>query len=286
LKLQNKKRKVSAIFSDYDGTLVPLTRTKNENSIPKELEQVLDKISTEIPVCIVSTKDFEFLRKRTNFARVLSCIMGIETIVLGRDKLKSTIERRNLSADLEVLELNSEALESIAEEVKSHEDLSQVLVEHKHTSDGVLAGLTIDWRNLGNWPHYATSVSHVVSKTVAALEKPPVPISIFMQKYSTHPFIDLYGVQCSKDMAFDAVISELADASVDGRQTVYLGDSENDNPAFRKAGVSIGIRSDARLNPKLDCSYLLDYEELPSFLMKLRQNDYIFTDEFLVGGKA
>jgi len=41
---------------------------------------------------------------------------------------------------------------------------------------------------------------------------------------------------------------------------MYLGDSENDNPAFRKAGISIGIRSDARVNPRLDCSYFLDYE--------------------------
>jgi phosphoglycolate phosphatase-like HAD superfamily hydrolase len=34
---------------------------------------------------------------------------------------------------------------------------------------------------------------------------------------------------------------------------LYLGDSENDNPAFRKAGVSIGVRSDSRIIPKLEC---------------------------------
>jgi phosphoserine phosphatase len=38
---------------------------------------------------------------------------------------------------------------------------------------------------------------------------------------------------------------------------MYLGDSENDNPAFRKADTSIGIRSDPKLNPKLDCDYVL-----------------------------
>jgi phosphoserine phosphatase len=37
---------------------------------------------------------------------------------------------------------------------------------------------------------------------------------------------------------------------------MYLGDSENDNPAFRKADVSIGVRSDERLNPILDCKYM------------------------------
>ena len=82
-------------------------------------------------------------------------------------------------------------------------------------------------------------------------------------------------------MAFDTVISELADVSVDGRSIIYLGDSENDNPAFRKAGISLGIRSDARLNPKLDCHYFLNYEQLSSFLMRLRKNDYLFSVEIL-----
>jgi hypothetical protein len=53
------------------------------------------------------------------------------------------------------------------------------------------------------------------------------------------------------------------------------------NPAFRKAGISIGIRSDARLNPKLDCHYFLNYEQLSSFLMRLRKNDYLFSVELL-----
>jgi phosphoglycolate phosphatase-like HAD superfamily hydrolase len=86
-------------------------------------------------------------------------------------------------------------------------------------------------------------------------------------------------------MAFDTVISELAYASVDDKSTLYLGDSENDNPAFRKAGISIGIRSDARLIPKLDSSYFLDYEQLSSFLTKLRKNDYVFSDELLTESK-
>jgi methionine salvage enolase-phosphatase E1 len=80
-------------------------------------------------------------------------------------------------------------------------------------------------------------------------------------------------------MAFDTVISELGYTSVDGKGILFLGDSENDNPAFRKAGISIGICSDPRLNPKLDCSYFLEYEQLSSFLMELRKSDYLFSDE-------
>jgi hypothetical protein len=32
----------------------------------------------------------------------------------------------------------------------------------------------------------------------------------------------------------------------------------------------------------LDCSYFLDYEQLSSFLMKLRNNDYLFNDDELL----
>jgi hypothetical protein len=57
-----------------------------------------------------------------------------------------------------------------------------------------------------------------------------------------------------------------------------LGDSENDNPAFRKSDISIGIRSDPRLNPMLNCKYMLDFNQLPHFLGVLMDNDFIFSE--------
>jgi trehalose-6-phosphatase len=76
------EQRIHAMLSDCDGTLVPTANVKNPkaNTVAKELEQILDKVSSEIPVCIISTKDFEFLKKKTTFARVLSCMMGIETL--------------------------------------------------------------------------------------------------------------------------------------------------------------------------------------------------------------
>jgi haloacid dehalogenase-like hydrolase len=144
-----------------------------------------------------------------------------------------------------------------------------------------LAGITIDWRHLEDWPYYSAGIKHFVSRMVANLRKPPLPIDIYLQKYSMHPFIDLYSIKCDKGMAFDRVISELAGLAIDNRSTIYLGDSENDNPAFRKAGISLGIRSDARLNPRLECDYFLNYKQLSSFLMKLKENNYLFTAELL-----
>jgi HAD superfamily hydrolase (TIGR01484 family) len=280
------RKRVQAILSDYDGTLVPTANVKNvsTSAIPVKLEQILSNISAEIPVSVISTKDFEFLRKKTAFARALSCMMGIETLFLTNHATSRTIEKRILSADLSALQLKSAALEAIAEEVTMCKEFSAILVERKHTSDGVLAGLTIDWRNqLGDdWSYYRRAINHLLSSIVSNLKRAPVPMGIYVQKYSEHPFVDIYSIECNKGVAFDTIISELRYISIDNKATLYLGDSENDNPAFRKAGISIGIRSDARINPKLDCSYFLDYERLSHFLMKLRKNDFIFTDELLM----
>jgi trehalose-6-phosphatase len=47
------------------------------NTIASELAQILEKISSDIPVCIISTKDFQFLKNKTDFATILSCMRGI-----------------------------------------------------------------------------------------------------------------------------------------------------------------------------------------------------------------
>jgi len=81
-------------------------------------------------------------------------------------------------------------------------------------------------------------------------------------------------------LAFDSLLLHLEEK--DGEANImYLGDSENDNPAFRKSGISIGIRSDMRLNPILECKYMLDFNQLPLFLRGLMDNDFIFSEMLL-----
>jgi trehalose-6-phosphatase len=79
-----KKKQIDVILSDYDGTLCSTTSARNGigpvGTIPKELEQILFRISEHIPVCIISSKDFEFLRRRERFASILSCVLGLETV--------------------------------------------------------------------------------------------------------------------------------------------------------------------------------------------------------------
>ena len=95
--------------------------------------------------------------------------------------------------------------------------------------------------------------------------------SLYIQRYSTHPFIDVYSSICSKETAYDNIyniVNESHISRLENKNIIYFGDSENDNPAFRKADISIGIKSDERLNPKLDCQYVINFNQLPKFLIE------------------
>jgi phosphoserine phosphatase len=104
-----------------------------------------------------------------------------------------------------------------------------------------------------------------------------------VQTYLTHPFVDIYSTICSKEIAYDNIGKLLHDSNVNRfkKNILYLGDSENDNPAFRKADVSIGVKSDERLNPKLDCQYLINFNQLPKFLKNLLKNNFNFSEKLL-----
>ena len=49
--------------------------------------------------------------------------------------------------------------------------------------------------------------------------------------------------------------------------------------AFRKASISVGVISDKRLQPKLDCQYLLEFKNLPDFIRHLAEDGFVFSKE-------
>ena len=78
--------KIVAILSDYDGTLCPTShidlQDKDSGFVPADLENTLVDVSSTIPICIVSSKDFYFLYKRVRkFSNIISCLLGIETLL-------------------------------------------------------------------------------------------------------------------------------------------------------------------------------------------------------------
>jgi HAD superfamily hydrolase (TIGR01484 family) len=291
-----KRTQVNVLLSDYDGTLCPTASVRGDSSvsgtIPQKLEQLLFCISERIPICIISSKDFEFLHERTRFASILSCVLGMETIVHNshyKDKeIKKfgCINTQHLIASSHSLMDNSRLLHNILK-LLQNQNYQDIMIEEKYTSDReILIGLTIDYRHLENWQSFKENkepmLREIIERSINTNLATNLPSKDrpFIQTYSSHPFLDVYGIECNKGLAFDNVLSHLEE---EGRvmNVVYLGDSENDNPAFIKSDVSIGIRSDARLNPTLDCKYMLDLSQLPLFLRGLMNNDFIFSEDLL-----
>jgi len=282
--------RITAIFSDYDGTLCPTDFVRSQaNRIPKELEQTLWDISQRIPVCIISSKDYHFLHPRTKFARILSCIMGIETIILKRQVCNELIHIKNdsnvifdthLITGIDTLTDNSVVLTSLAEEIS--QTSKEIAVDHKYTSkERILAGITIDYRHLEDWLSYKTKLEPLLLQRIQQTKKSQPSSSaskLYVEMYSTHPFIDIYGIKCDKGSAFDSVL-KLLDMDRSKNKIMYLGDSENDNAAFAKADISIGVRSDRRLSPRLDCQYIVDFDRLCVFLRRLSHNNFEFSDK-------
>jgi hydroxymethylpyrimidine pyrophosphatase-like HAD family hydrolase len=167
---------------------------------------------------------------------------------------------------------------------QNHKDIT---IEEKYDSaKEILIGLTIDYRHLDNWQLFKEnkepSIRELIQRTINANLRSNLSSKYrpFIQTYSSHPFLDIYGVECNKGLAFDNVLSQLKQEERGGN-VMYLGDSENDNPAFRKSDISIGILSDARLNPTLDCKYMLDFSQLPLFLRSIVDNNLLFSEDLL-----
>jgi HAD superfamily hydrolase (TIGR01484 family) len=295
--LHMKRTQVNALLSDYDGTLCPTASVRGDGSvggtIPKELEQILFCISKRIPMCIISSKDFAFLHKRTGFANILSCVLGIESVIHNPHHNTNNeisnfdcIRYQHLIASSHSLLDNSKLLYDILKLIQNRKDIT---IEEKYTSDKeILIGLTIDYRHLKNWKLFKENTEPILREMIQRRINANLAPNIsskdipFIQEYSSHPFLDVYGVRCNKGLAFNSVLSQLRHEEI--ANVMYLGDSENDNPAFRKSDIPIGIRSDARLNPMLDCNYMLDFNQLPLFLRGLIDNNYIFSEELLSVG--
>ena len=318
---EDKKGKpIRAIFSDYDGTLCSASAARDmslgQNRIPVEIKEALRQIAEQIPICIISSKDYYFLKETRAFARVISCLMGIETLSFASnydatpEQQQSHPIRTKLLVDEESdLSARSYSLEEIARSVESDPELRNIIVERKYTSNRrILAGITVDWRHTGDWDYYRKRVHGFVSSAAANLSQSPEPIvGIYLQKYNFHPFVDIYISECNKGTAFDLTLSEISASAHDtgrgnenhfrkniiitnrdssstirAKDVLYLGDSENDNPAFRKAGVSIGVRSDNKIIPKLECQHIITFNRLGGFLRQLKDNHLRFKEEQLI----
>ncbi|WP_458746406.1 hypothetical protein [Candidatus Nitrosocosmicus sp. T] len=308
---------MAAILSDFDGTLYPTSGIKyNYNSsdyIPRAIEDTLCEISLTVPIGIITSKDFDFIYPKTRkFAKILSCILGLEMFLLDdrqQINLNKNIlnENRKVSTediaikdrislfDPEMLSINSHMLNEIAANLEKNYHIMNVEKKFLKSEENILGGITLDWRHNSNWMVNKEKYKEIVKESVYnILDRPHQKegrISkekssfytphLFIQEYSTHPFIDIYVTKLTKGGAFDSVVSKIYEIMDIKGKIIYLGDSENDNPAFRKADISIGVNSDNRLNPTLDCTYSIKFENLSIFLRRLVDNDFYFSESLL-----
>ena len=189
-----------------------------------------------------------------------------------------------LPNSLKTLKVNSGLLSSLAADIELvFKD--NVIVERKYTADRqFLAGITVDYRHLKNWKSCKNKLEPSLKQMILKYKSSSSAgtDSLHLTTYSSHPFIDIYALYCDKGMAFDFVTSEILNIKSNGDEgarvggVLYLGDSENDNPAFRKAAVSMGVISDKRLTPKLDCQYSIEFKNLSNFLGNIVKADFVF----------
>lgn len=285
--------KIAAILSDYDGTLCPTTSLSN--ALPADLYNILLEISKVIPVCIVSSKDFHFLDSCVNFAMIISSIMGIETFLLQKGKefnynfkseeFSDPIELSNKIINNNLHRYHIKQKEKLSENSSIIEELSSVISKNFHDikilqkytyKDKILAGVSFDYRHLLKWENYKMNIEpRITDKIYEYIKKnSPLTNTLHIQTYLTHPFLDIYSIDCNKGNVVTEVRKLLNLGS--NKNILYLGDSENDNPAFRKADLSISIKSDERINTKLDSHYSLEFNELSYFLIKLYKENFNF----------
>lgn len=219
----------------------------SSNLIPRSIEDILCEISLTIPIGIITSKDFDFIYPKTKkFAKILSCILGLETFVLNdkeqtnhnknilNENKKVSIEDIVSTKDVDSIDMIS-GFDRGMLSIKSHilNEIAVYLEKNFHKinnekkvlkgEENILGGITFDWRHNSNWMVNKEKYQEIVKESVYNIlnsdQQKEVRIPkekssfyqqhLFIQEYSTHPFIDVYVTKLNKDGAFDSVVSKL-----------------------------------------------------------------------------
>jgi len=247
--------RVKSLFLDYDGTISSLNSSRSHSRVPTETRTMLQRISSHIPIIIVSTKDLSFLLPRTPFAHAWCGIAGIER------KIGNTITERAIPET---------ALERVTlglQYAKSNATDADLCVEEKRDSSGRTVAFCLDWRQ-------ASEIGAVKAKAdviAGYCEK----LDLKVLRYHGRLYCDVFPVLVDKGIAVREIREELK--LEDG--TLYMGDSEVDNLAFSGCDISLGVTHDGvKQNLACDCS--VEHGEVADFLTMLLANDLFFSSSF------
>jgi HAD superfamily hydrolase (TIGR01484 family) len=245
--------KLSAIFSDYDGTLSQLESRREDAVLSPILRRLLSKVSKHLTLGIVTTKDLSFIRERVPFAHGISASCGLEM----------QVGEKTLLDDREPHEQLEKVYQEVLKKVLQARD--NLVIERKESDDEHLIGFCLDWRLARNWDEAKRIAAPLLDYTRKQ--------GLYVVESGISPFANVFPMKIDKGEAFEKLKKELG---VDG-SVMYLGDSEADDPAFRLAEVSIGVKH-RRVMPKLECKYRIEFFELENLLTELIDSDFDFKE--------
>ncbi len=239
---------VEALFTDLDGTLIPPDVSREDARLTSRLHAALSRLSEELKLAVITTKDYHFASRLVPFAHAWATIGGLE--ITTRDNT-SYVEERVLEKQYAIGRVLS-----LAEELAS--GLDRIVVERKLLRDRVtLAGLAFDWRLSGSVEKAVEAASLIEAEAKAH--------GLHVMRYPGRPYLDVFAAEIDKGKA----LRRLREILNIGGAVIYMGDSEADNPAFREAEISIGIiHSETPKN--LEAKHTIPFNARENFLEALQ----------------
>jgi HAD superfamily hydrolase (TIGR01484 family) len=231
--------KISALLSDYDGTLAPEDVSLESSSVPREIGDSLLRLSASLPIAIVTSKDHDFIRPRTPFARAWACVSGLE-IVLSDGRTFATQKKRG------------RLLEGL--EYARRHDAFGLKFELKRSTTKELLAFSMDWRRASTPP------SAFIKTTMAELRR----MGLTVAHDPAQHYLDVFGARPDKGRA----VKELKRLLEVSGKLLFLGDSVADNPAFGEADVGVCVAHGQTLE-NVKSGFVIRQDELAGFLRSL-----------------
>jgi trehalose-phosphatase len=243
--------KVDGLFLDYDGTISPLTVTRQQSKVLPHIESLLKMMHKFVNIGIISTKDLAFILPRTPFAHAWAAIAGLELRIGTR-----VIRPKNVDEGLPFLH---QALEL----ARKNADNGGV-IEEKCDSTGRPLAFCVDWRLVRNEKTIRTMSTQLLAYCKS------LPLKVV--EYEEKPYFDVFPCPIDKGQTLLTMKQNLG---VSGA-TLYMGDSFTDNPAFKAVDISIGV-SNFRRPQDLECQYWINFGDIANFLSQLFNNRLTFS---------